>query len=597
MDQIYNDEILYIFKLMRQGLSKTTARPAFLFFSDENELTGYFKGIFDLLSKEIPEVKAYFYEISKAEADQKDIISLDDKTPIITSFILDFKRKEYQDQAFRNNVLSSLKAALKNQNNPENRFMLFSSVPDHSPWSGPVTYMAEDELSAVFSRSDDVGKFWSLLEKELENTKLNIKWFSIHYDHLFGPKIADTNFITLNSLAKAVKNGEMIEEDSDYELFSCTYVRDVLRLFEKCCFAKYDDGKYNLVSYNIGKSDILSTVYKIFPGLDMKLRLSPYQNPKYHNLKDLKLRGRKFKRSFTSREAIYRTFYSNCELPYGFDESNRLYNGRLELLRKLEMDIVKEIDAICKENDIKYFLVGGSLLGAVRHHGFIPWDDDLDVGMLREDYEKFRKICPGVLSEKYAYQSYLTDRNSHYIFDKIRLKNTVFSTVFSQRFPIENGVFVDILVYDKTSKNPFIQKVHIKLIQVMKRVINVRWVNRPRKSIHYWATKICLPFMRLIPFRAYHKFYERLIRVFNRSKSHYYIDSVGMNLLRGAFPEDCIIGEPEYVPFEDTKLPVPPGWDAYLRHWYGDNYMELPPVSSRASGHSLAQMDLGEYVE
>ena len=103
--------------------------------------------------------------------------------------------------------------------------------------------------------------------------------------------------------------------------------------------------------------------------------------------------------------------------------------------------------------------------------------------------------------------------------------------------------------------------------------------------------------MRLIPFRAYHKFYERLIKIFNRSKSHYYIDSVGMNLLRGAFPEDCIIGEPEYVPFEDAQLPIPPGWDAYLRHWYGDNYMDLPPISSRASGHSLAQMDLGEYVE
>ena len=89
-----------------------------------------------------------------------------------------------------------------------------------------------------------------------------------------------------------------------------------------------------------------------------------------------------------------------------------------ELLRKVQLtqlEIAKEIRRVCEENDIPYFLTCGTLLGAVRHQGFIPWDDDMDVGMLRENYEKFCRIAPEKLKPEYCWQTWYTDPNYEWI--------------------------------------------------------------------------------------------------------------------------------------------------------------------------------------
>lgn len=285
--------------------------------------------------------------------------------------------------------------------------------------------------------------------------------------------------------------------------------------------------------------------------------------------------------------------FSNVNMNYALV---RAYAGKLERIKQLEMDIMREIDRICKQHNIRYFLVGGSLLGAVRHQGYIPWDDDLDIGMLREDFEKFREICPRELGERFAYQSYREEKDSHYIFDKIRLKDTFFSTKFSNRFEMENGIFVDILVYDKTSNKPAAQRRHISRLSLLTTIINIRWVNVPRKNIYYLRSKVALPFMRLIPFRFYHRVFERELKKYAKNKrSRYLIDGVGQNIKKGAFPMEWVT-ELKEVPFEDMLLPIPAGYHEYLVHWYGENYMDIPPLGSRFSGHSLSRIDLGAYA-
>ena len=100
-----------------------------------------------------------------------------------------------------------------------------------------------------------------------------------------------------------------------------------------------------------------------------------------------------------------------------------------DLLRKVQLtqlEIAKEIHRVCEENDIRYFLSDGTFLGAVRHQGFIPWDDDMDIGMLREDYEKFCRIAPQKLGEKYVFQNWYTDPNYGLPFGKVMKRGTVY---------------------------------------------------------------------------------------------------------------------------------------------------------------------------
>ena len=101
--------------------------------------------------------------------------------------------------------------------------------------------------------------------------------------------------------------------------------------------------------------------------------------------------------------------------------------------------------------------------------------------------------------------------------------------------------------------------------------------------------------MRLFPLSFYHKVFNIILKWFNKTQSHYLIDGVGLNIERGAFT-DSWFDEIVEIPYEDILLPVPSGYDSYLRHWYGDKYMELPPVSVRNSGHDLRRVDLGKYL-
>ncbi len=293
--------------------------------------------------------------------------------------------------------------------------------------------------------------------------------------------------------------------------------------------------------------------------------------------------------------SFYKSIISGMGLEYHNPNEVFAYDGKLDMIKKIELEMMVEIKRICEKHNIKYFLVGGSMLGAVRHKGFIPWDDDLDIGMLRDDYEKFATVAPKELNSRYYYQSPGSKDNSHYIFDKIRLKDTYFSTKFSDRFQIENGLFIDILVYDKTAKTKRKQNRHIKAICIWSRAINVRWVNVARKGIAYRLTKILLPIMRLVPFKMYHWVFEKILTHYNNTDSNWLIDGVGQNIRKGAFPADWF-DELIEVPFEDLMLPIPKLYDEYLKHWYGEKYMQLLPISKRKSGHVMKRIDLGSYI-
>ena len=108
----------------------------------------------------------------------------------------------------------------------------------------------------------------------------------------------------------------------------------------------------------------------------------------------------------------------------------KLNEEQLSCLKKIELEMLQEVDRICQKHNLVYTLAYGSLLGAIRHKGFIPWDDDIDIWMPREDYNRFKEICKTELNEKYFYQGNETDKEYFYLFDKLRANDTYLRKLF-----------------------------------------------------------------------------------------------------------------------------------------------------------------------
>ncbi len=119
-----------------------------------------------------------------------------------------------------------------------------------------------------------------------------------------------------------------------------------------------------------------------------------------------------------------------------------------------ELEILEEIDRICRKNDIVYAVIAGTMLGAVRHRGFIPWDDDADVGMIRQEYEKFRDACEKDLDrERFVFQDHRNTPGYRWGYGKVRRKDTLFLREHQEHMPYFQGIFVDVFPLDNVPEN------------------------------------------------------------------------------------------------------------------------------------------------
>ena len=270
----------------------------------------------------------------------------------------------------------------------------------------------------------------------------------------------------------------------------------------------------------------------------------------------------------------------------------------LNKVRELEFKILLEFDRICRKHDIEYFLGGGTLLGAIRHKGFIPWDDDIDVMMLPGSYEKFQAVVEKELGEEFVYQCKENDSQYHSIFDKIRLKGTVFDTEFSKQFDLKcHGIFIDIFVHDYTSNAGLIQKYHIFKTVFVKSLVYHKWGQTP---MHFYGK---LPFICKLAtiYKNHHtmshleKLEMKTVTRYDRGKTGFLYDGRGEHTKNGVFKAGILEDGAIYVPFNGKDFPVPKRYDEYLRFSYGDDYMTPPPVEKQVQGHDLAVLDFGNY--
>ena len=523
-------------------------------------------------------------------------------------YVANLQLEEYKDEAFVNAKVENLNKWLDYAMKNKGRFIFVPIFNFAHPFPDGIAACSERELEAFCEIDEDfyqgriLGKMEDACRRHFKGKKNFIK--VIRFDNIFGPLVPCTSNIKLDEIIDELVNENKITyRTSDAVTYHTgCYIRQALTGIFVIDYMGKIGNIYNAANYRFTVHDIKTMLYSKFR---MKNPDVSFVNDTdgiipendYDCLGNIKIKNLGWDVITPLEEAVYRTALAKSGDEYLADFYVSVYQGKLERIKKLEMEIMAEIDRICKENDITYFLVGGTLLGAVRHKGFIPWDDDIDIGMLRDDYDKFRQVCPDSLKSHLSYQSHLKETTSHYIFDKVRLKDTYFNTKFSNRFDdIQNGIFIDVLVFDKTGNNKKLQKVHIKLVKIFRRLINIRWVNVARRGIHYNASKLMLPLMRLVPYKFYHRCLDRALTLFHKDKkAQYLIDGVGLNLDRGAFPAEWF-GEFIDMPYEDMTFKVPVGYDNYLRMWYGDRYMELLPLSARFSGHYLRRLDLGKYI-
>jgi len=248
----------------------------------------------------------------------------------------------------------------------------------------------------------------------------------------------------------------------------------------------------------------------------------------------------------------------------------------MDYLTKLHselVDIMDFIDDVCRRNNIVYYLTAGTLLGAVRHKGFIPWDDDLDIAMPRNEYERFIEIINKGESEEYSILTVNDDSYPNY-FSKLQKKGTVYQEGDDSNW----GIFVDIFPLDDTKKKSF-------LLKVRKQFFNFSVFSRRRIIAENRSNYMLYSISKLFSVRTWGRFADKAAKAQNNKGFCYYSNFGSQyDIYKQTMPKEWF-GKGKYIEFENKKFCVPEDYDRILVSIYGKKYMEIPPEDRRITHH------------
>ena len=252
-------------------------------------------------------------------------------------------------------------------------------------------------------------------------------------------------------------------------------------------------------------------------------------------------------------------------------------SGAQELHTKL-LDMAKCLHSICVENNINYYMLGGTMLGAVRHQGFIPWDDDMDFGMPRMDYERFIELSNRILPEYYELKYYKNTDNSpmHYI-KLIDNRTTLIEDAY--RDYIE-GLYIDVFPLDGAGEGSLIDRIRMKRIIFLQVLIMNHCTTREKRGIK----KIVKSYAKFRDLNKLHDLINRNMTKKSLSDSTLIANYLGAWGEKEIMPKE-IMGKPTLYKFEDTELYGSENADDYLKKLYG-NYMSLPPKEKQVFKHN-----------
>ena len=260
----------------------------------------------------------------------------------------------------------------------------------------------------------------------------------------------------------------------------------------------------------------------------------------------------------------------------------------LKRVQAAELDILKDFMALCDEHKLDYFGIAGTGIGAIRHQGFIPWDDDIDVALPRKDYEKFLKLAKEQLSDKYMVMNCEINENYPLMTTRLMKKGTIFREEALKNIDCPLGIFLDIYPFDNISDDPKKFNRQMKEAWFFSKLLILRSIPFPVLGFKGWKAKVvhaacacihaAMVVCRISKKKLYNKCKEVSTRYNNEETSRldYLCDTTPyMNIYnkKDIFPL-------KKMPFEDVMLNFPNNMHANLTGMYGD-YMQLPPVEKR----------------
>lgn len=273
--------------------------------------------------------------------------------------------------------------------------------------------------------------------------------------------------------------------------------------------------------------------------------------------------------------------------------------SELKTVQEAELCILKEIKRVCEKHKIQYFLTGGTMLGAVRHKGFIPWDDDIDIAMAQEEYVRFLDIAPKELDSHFFLDNESTNPEYGLVFSKVRMRNTKFVELKGNPKAIHNEVFVDVFPYFYVSNIEIERKRNGRILSILTQLLLLK------AGYRVWRGEGFLKMIKFVPLRVASiltsttSLRMRINNITNRyiERTQYTCPNNGSRLgyLHWLIPRK-VFDEYIDIEFEDETYPIPKDFQTCLTTFYGNSFMELPPEDKRIT-HRPIQLDLNGYWE
>lgn len=273
----------------------------------------------------------------------------------------------------------------------------------------------------------------------------------------------------------------------------------------------------------------------------------------------------------------------------------------LQKLQNISVLILKELDRVCKELDIPYFLYSGTAIGALRHKGFIPWDDDIDIGLFREDYERLLAEAPAILGDDFEFVNGRTNPFFPACNSNLSLKGTLCVPEEFDTCPFQYPIGIGLFAFDKISANPHTRKKQLRGTWLWARLSFLRSTSEPyiafnglKRTIALYACKVVYSFLNLfhISPKYMHEQWEKAALMAKDEEVDLYVDFTDKDPLSWSATKAEVFPL-RSIQFEDMLAPLPNKYDDMLRRSYGD-YMKLPPVEDRKN-HYPSKLDFGKF--